>query len=799
MDSPRSANNIDLEESSIDTLTVDVKQLNSVLGRITTAIRRHATLLNKVSQIEESQLQIQKELSLFRLNDSSQKSFESAGIVSRPVEQVSLRYNIANDEAESKENTVDEGNQSDMSLSARPPRGLSIRRLQVVNNAVRKIETSMAKATISDLRKDVVGLKAIVSNLQQELNVEIVHSSEIEYRVDSLKSTLTGLESEHGPGATTAALQHQREFMVNKVDTLLHTINEVEASTKNAVDSKMNEKVLEMKSWFSSLESMVRSRQSQLNSKMSLFAKTFELSALEENINNEFDDYKSRVGVLESSVLSNEDALLQMRQHASFLSFQNIRQRWKARMLGAALKRWKDHNDFVVKEERKVIQRKKNVRKVLIRTWLAKKSNAWKKWQNVILWHKKLEATKDSAVRNIIERMQLTVSEASCLAFNKWRRATITMKIQKCKSEPVACNESPLTTPQKASAGDENIPADSIANQYDLSVLLDSFHTDKDGAIQTLAQEINNIKAFDIRKARQDMEHRIEETENRFNQSLSTEVSKLQMRELEIEEKLDDKFDSLSLQLPQMKSEIAEMRNSLHGTINRVKVIEQTHRDSIELLFEGKEAMEEEMMTMKAGLSSIHSRLNTLEYSNDRSQNSINTMLQNMNDFETFYKGHKESTDLKNAQLNDALAKVTKDLTRTKKQNDKLNDDLIETRNNLIQSKVSSETAFKEVHGILDSHGTLQPKWRDIIEYGGLFESKSKEKSYVVPINFSVDGRIDLDIPGSIADFAQDYAAWIAFEADRDALKLVVIGKNPENAGYIEDNTQILRNSLVDR
>ena len=124
---------------------------------------------------------------------------------------------------------------------------------------------------------------------------------------------------------------------------------------------------------------------------------------------------------------------------------------------------------------------------------------------------------------------------------------------------------------------------------------------------------------------------------------------------------------------------------------------------------------------------------------------------------------------------------------------------MIETRNNLIQSKVSSETAFKEVHGILDSHGTPQPKWRDIIEYGGLFESKSKEKSYVVPINFSVDGRIDLDIPGSIADFAQDYAAWIAFEADRDALKLVVIGKNPENAGYIEDNTQILRNSLVDR
>jgi len=67
---------------------------------------------------------------------------------------------------------------------------------------------------------------------------------------------------------------------------------------------------------------------------------------------------------------------------------------------------------------------------------------------------------------------------------------------------------------------------------------------------------------------------------------------------LTIERKSKESFDEMSIQLPEIKSDIAEMRNSLHGAINRVKVIEQTHRDRIELLFEGKEAMEKEISTL---------------------------------------------------------------------------------------------------------------------------------------------------------------------------------------------------------
>ena len=844
-----------LEHTSIDALSVDTHKLNAVLNKIASALHRHAGLLDRIPEIEQHQVQLKKDLHLFQLNASSLESLESAGIgigngsTSRSHEHTQEFHSLAKDTNENDTNEnendnehkdIEETKESSFS-SASPsaavipaetknepssrdrPRGVTSRRLRAVNDAVQKVGNEINKSTISELRKDIVGIKAIVTHLQQELNFEIVHSSETDQRVDSIQTTLTHLENEDGPGgATAAALQRQREFMLNKVESLLQTIHEVETSTKAVVDRKMNAKLLEMKSWFSSLESTIKSRQAQLQSKMAMFANNSEVAALEENINNEIKDYRSRVEVLETSVISNEDSLRTMRQHASIVSFQKFVRNWRIRVFGHAWNKWKAYNDLIVERDQKAVQRRKNMRKALIRSWFARKSTAWKKWQEFTLYQKKVELMKDCAIRRVIEKMQLTVSEPSRLAFNKWRRMTVALKIQEHKIVDYNRDDGDIygdgsslrvripretTSSEDAGAGVDPyldldshtyLPADSNANQYDLSTLLNSFNEDKDGAIQTLAQEINNIKIFDIRRARRDMDSRIEETESRFDESLTAAVTELHKRSNEIEEKFDDKYESMALQLPKMKNEIAEMRNSLHGTINRVKVIEHTHRDRIELLFEGKEAMEEEILTFKSDLSNTLSRLDSLEHNNNRSQTTINTLLQNMNNFQSFYKDHKESTDLQIVQLKDTLSTVTQDLIKSNKNADQLNKDLIETRNSLIQSKVSSEAAFKDVHGMLDSHGISQPKDCDIIEHGGIFEEKSKEKKYVVPINFAVNDRFGLDIPANIAAFAQDYAAWIAFEADREALKHVIIGKNPEDTS-VDDNTEILRKHLLKR
>jgi len=812
-------NSISYEEGTIDTLTVDTQPLNAILAAIAKSIRHHATVLEKVPEIEDIQCLLRKDLNLIRLNLSSGECYRSVGIEYSEDERGSSRTHFIRDATEGKE--VDE---DDRVASESRLRAMSIRRLQAVNEAVEKIQVSMKQSTLSDVRKDIVGLKSIVSILQQEHNFEIAHNAELECRVDSLKSAISNLENDHGAGASSSELHRQKQFMLNKFDDLRHTVNEVQLSLKSDVDGKMNEKLMEMKTLFNNLEDLVRSRQSQLNNKMSSFAKSSDLSALEENIENEIYDYKLRMDVLEKCVVSNEDALLQMKQQAAFLSFQKNHQRWKIRTLGAAWTRWQEYNRWVDEKHSSDIKRRKNMRKILIRTWLAKKSNAWRKWQQFIQWQRRVEAKKDLAIKHIWEKMALVVSEPTRLAFNKWRRSAIAMKIHEAKVDSGICAETPIPTSissdcvpvdsnssqytpsrligsfnRDKDVSSDCVPADSRSNQYDLSSLLDSFNSDKDGAIQTLAQEINNIRMLDIGKVRRDMETSIEALANRSDGSLSMEISKLETRAMIIENKSREQVEFLSSQLPKMKSEIAEMRNSLHGTINRVKVIEETHRDRLELLFAGKEAIEEEVTSLNSQLTNTQNRIRSLEHNSDRSQSTVNTLLQKMNDFESFHRDRKESMDQEITLLKDALTTVNQDLDASNKVRDKLLDDLIDTRNEVIQAKIASQSAFKEIHGIFVSHGVLQPTWDDIVQHGVLYEQITKEKGYVVPINCVTDGKEDIDVPGNVASFAHDYAAWIAFEADRDALKLVVIGKSSEDSGYVEDNTDTKRKDLVER
>ena len=49
---------------------------------------------------------------------------------------------------------------------------------------------------------------------------------------------------------------------------------------------------------------MVRGRQAQMNEKMSTFAKHSDLSAFEENVENDMTEQKKRMDVLEGSIIS---------------------------------------------------------------------------------------------------------------------------------------------------------------------------------------------------------------------------------------------------------------------------------------------------------------------------------------------------------------------------------------------------------------------------------------------------------------------------------------------------------------
>jgi predicted RNase H-like nuclease (RuvC/YqgF family) len=267
----------------------------------------------------------------------------------------------------------------------------------------------------------------------------------------------------------------------------------------------------------------------------------------------------------------------------------------------------------------------------------------------------------------------------------------------------------------------------------------------------------------------------------------------------EIESKSNMAFQEISSQLPEIQSNTEELRNSLHGTINRVKVIEHTHQDRLENLFEGKEAMKEEILTLQTKLNNSYKIIHSLQYDSTRYQNTTNTLLQKMNKVESLLASHEQSTHRETNDIRAQLGNINDLLRSSDAQSCKLSNSLTETRNEVIQVKVASSLGLKEISDILNSHGIHQPQWNIVIEYGGIYERNAKENNYVSPINVISDGGEAIDIPSTLASFAHDYAAWTAFTADHEDLKLVIIGKNPDTINALEVDIEERRTIVVER
>jgi len=784
-----------------DYFEVNVGPLNSALHEITKSIRHHASVLSKVEGLENEHRQIKKDLHLIRLDLSSQESLLILNNGNASSSRELPNPGIRSENGDAVRETSDSGNSSIDHLDGVDINSKQGRRelFKVAKNEAHSGST-MTESKLSELKKDAIALKGMVRQLQEDLNYEIVQNTDMESRLENLNKTLITLECDHGIGGSVySALQGQLELAQKKVDGLHQTIKDVESSIKAEVDRKQNQNLQEMKKWFNDLDTMVRNRQSQFNSKIATFAKSSEVVSLEENVNSELHDHIHRIHLLENTFIRHEDMVLRFQQQSAMQCFRKIHQLWKIRAMKRMWSKWYGYNNKIIHENGRVAHRMKTVRKLLVRTWFAQKARAWSKWQGFIERQRRIEAKRLLAIKLISNKVELAVVEPTRISFNRWRRNTVALKIHDANTKSITAYDHNTVSLPRNQVSESIISADHQSDQYNLSVLLESFNSDKDGAILTLAQEINNIRNFDIKKVYREMDSHIEQVKMYTEETSSLGLSRLESDMLTIERKSKESLNKISMQLPDIKSDIAEMRNSLHGAINRVKVIEQTHRDRIELLFEGKEATEEEISTLRTKLNHSHKSIQSLQYDSNRCQSTVNTLLQKMNDVESYLTSHTESIENDINQMKDQIGEIDTHLRCCNAQTSKLNDSLIETKHDVIQGKIASSSGLKDVHEILNSHGVHKPQWRTIIEHGGFYESHAKEKNYVTPINVISDGERDIDIPSTLASFAHDYAAWIAFKADHDALKLVVVGKNPDTCNSMEAETEDRRRILVER
>lgn len=765
-------------------LTVTTNRLDDILRGISRSIAEHERALTKLNELENQQILIRKDVHNLKLTQISKDVFKTVGIpyqISVDEDRIGGDRHVSTSE--------------DSKFDCQQTDSISCHKLQQVRQDVQRLNMEMETATLRDLRRDIVGIKATIIQLQSDLNIELADSAEISNQVDYLKTNLLSIEKEIGAAAHSTAIIDIKQKLNDNNDKLVKSIQTLEDSFRTELDCQMQNHTSEIKATFNSLENLLKRRQSQFESRLATFAKNSELVALVDNVDHDNNDHRKRLEIIEKSIVFNEQTVLDMKHRTALITIRKCNLIWRRKIVQMAMSKWNDYVKQVVEVDKRAIQRRKKIRQLLIKHWFGRKQNAWNKWLVFIQLQKKLELLKSQGAKLIYNRMKNSLQAPLYHAFNKLRRLTISSKIQRARIE-----ENKTDSDYEGLTRPESYLTEIHSNQFDLSAMIHTFKNDKDGAIHTLAQEVNNIRCFDIKKVRRDFQQSDVLIQEKLEKSISEEVLKMEEKMSSLERKVDENFDCLATQLPDMKMHISELRSSLHGTINRVKIIEQTHRDRIELLCESKEISDEKIVELESDLKQALVKIRSLEYNNDRSQNLINTLLQKMNDFEQTQRRTRESVGNQIDELQNRLDSMNSELSSGFEDRKELHNILVGVKNDVIQAKIASESSVHSVHDILDSYGIRKPKLRTIIEDGVLYENIAKEKNYVVQINSVFnDGTDDIDITSHITSFAFEYAAWIAYLADQEALQLVVNGKNPEGVVYLEDDVETRRKDLLNR
>lgn len=656
--------------------------------------------------------------------------------------------------------------------------------------AMDETKNAVEQSNIRHLFKEVTSLKSFISNLQNELSSQATRTSDLNTRLDGLLSSISHLESGSGSLASVRDLQNLKSALTENVRGLERHIIDTETAMQNTQSNNLKE----LKMLHSNLDSLMRSECSQMASNLTTLAKSSDLRAIEEYFDGSIRDHDAKIETLQRGILHTEGSLMEMKYHVSLSTVLKVQTNAQNRLLKRTIFIWLDYMKSIETEIATSNERKKIMRKIIYTCWFRKKLLAFEKWREFSNWLRGFESKQKEIMICILRRMENKHHDTLRFGFNKWRRVVVADRIDLNQIASKSIENSHFDHE------DTNAPYESYSKRFDLSVLFDTFKNDRDGAIQMLANEVMNIKSIDFKAVRQQMDNTRERILVHCEKSLMSQVNRITDSFHQLDENLTSLIHLSTSDIPGLKTGICDLKNALNDNISRIHSIEETHHDRLEILFEAKEIAESDSLKLNNELVSAQNKIARLESNQSEMEHFLKDFSSRISSLEGFWDDHHRSVDNEFVEIKENVKAISARFHSSESNQNSIFHDLLDLRNDIIQSKILSNERFDEIDKTFNSYGVSEPKHDEIVNFGTLYENISKEKNYLIPINCIYDvSNIDLDVPSCIASFAHDFAAWIAYQSDHDSLRLTVVGKSADEAVDTEDETEERRRTLVNR
>ena len=774
----------------VEHLKVDIGPLNNSIGKIVNEVRKFDALYSKIYDLEIGQQKLKRDINTLSLNVSSQKM--SFLLQENPFARKQVMNPPEVGSYEKGEETVDhEERIESIYSSVEDTTQNRLRAIDTTRDETRRNEEYVDYSLFRSTRNEVINLKAIINQIQHEHDNSLTQAFQNDERIESLHENIAIFQEKINATAKLSDLNELRKLQNGSISQIQQEFKELGYSLKRDLNETIRDKLINIKGWFKELENTIRSRQSMLTSRATSFAKECDLKSLKQNFYCDMEDVNRHLKELRTQFFAHDESIKSMKKMSAIAIFVRSHRQWKQNIFRHVWVRWKSFVTETLKIESATKLKEKYVRKILLQHFSGYRSYYWRYWKNHIILERQKESQISLLFKSFCKMREHSKAHGVLQAFNSWRLKIAILRINIAYSKSnVQATESPINTFSYIRTNME---------KYDLEKMVTPMlKNDISGAIQTLVQDITHLRHYDVSGIRHEMLIGKEQVIDEMNRQSEKTKMYIDLKFSEFEKCIDKKFKLFEEQLPSMKTQIYELRNNCCGIERRVKTIEQSHIERINFVVEEQESFDNKLSYIEELLQSSIAQIDRLKGINSESSTMISTLQTKMACQIKEQIDHQLKTE-------ETLSKVITDIGALNLLSDKhssihnsLNDDIIKTRNEIIQSKVSVKEDMEAY--IKNSLGVTEPPLSSMIQGCLAYERMAMIKNYIVAINSVTDEKgHEVDVTGHMSIFAHGYARWIAYQSNCEALMRVIAGRNPDNIVYADEDIASRRKVLLNK
>lgn len=768
-------------------VNVDISPIEAILLSFLQTLKHHEVLISKLPKLETEQYDLRKDLNRLLVAVESVQSAEIDNHIGHKK-----RYELPE--------------RSDSSNEA----FYGVRRADFAPIHSQRAE-DLAIASDASYSKSLREIKKSILKLQRESDEGIANSMSIDETIKSLKDDLMHLHQKITSTATVSQIQTIQRTLASNQDEIEQFLNTFKITFREELDGRIDQNLSDLKTWFTDLEGLLKQRQAKLESRVASCAREYDVSAFQESIESEVKALEMKASFLDNTAKAQGKTIVMLQQKHAFALFRRHYVNWKRNSLKRGLSQWKTTVQQQIRYTEGKAAQKRVTRKVLTQIMSRRKKCGLDKWVKFRDWHRKAEQKKLKASTLIYERLGLYFFAPLTTAFNKWRRMTMTDKM-KLNYDYERMDESDNDMDQATGALRSS---DRLRSKYELTNILDFFKDDAHGATYVLAQEIENIKSYDIADLRREFSDENKKMISNMTFTLKGSIESIEDNADKFKKCINERVDNYAIEFPSIHAQLRELSNASNSSKVYMKNYEESQEKTRATVFEHIGKLDQRLFELEEISKSNSNQISQILKEQADIKKSIPNLYEMIRDNEQKLQEQTQALKVNLATFGDELLKTKVTLGQTQARCDSLEKELNITKSELLHFQDACQSENEKMQACIYHPGMEKPSLKRIVKVGYAYENLAKEKNYVMGIHvmavmismstFPMKSKAQktkveevVDVPAEIAAFAHDYAAWIAYQADHESLIRLIAGTNPEEQVYAEEDISSRRRELLE-